>query len=259
MLDQHLSIDDMPLFTRLRMTAFGEAVIAIANDPEYDSWSFSQKIRHALAHETQARAGRRMMKLLKASRTPNLGACLEDIHYLPERSLNPDLIARLGACNWIDHCTNLVILGPSSVGKSYLVQALVNAAVRHDYTVRYYRLDDLANQLAVLHRGDPARLEFLQDLHSCDALVLDDFLTTPITSDTAADLLNILAAREGRGSTVVTSQFDPEDWYKSLHDAVIAESILNRIVSSAEIVQLTGPNMRRHTASAEQPQGQKEE
>lgn len=57
----------------------------------------------------------------------------------------------------------------------------------------------------------------------------------------------------------MTSQFDPEDWYKSLHDAVIAESILNRIVSSAEIVQLTGPNMRRHTASAEQPQGQKEE
>lgn len=254
MLDQHLSIDDMPLFTRLRMTAFGEAVIAIANDPEYDSWSFSRKIRHALAHETQARAGRRMMKLLKASRTPNLGACLEDIHFLPDRSLNPDLITRLGACNWIDHCTNLVILGPSSVGKSYLAQALVNAAARHDYTVRYYRLDDLANQLAVLPHQDPARLEFLQDLHSCDALVLDDFLTTPISSDTAADLLNILAAREGRGSTVVTSQFDPEDWYKSLHDAVIAESILNRIVSNAEIVQLTGPNMRRHTTTSEQPQ-----
>ena len=61
-------------------------------------------------------------------------------------------------------------------------------------------------------------------------------------------LLNILAAREGRGATVVTSQFDPEDWYKSLHDAVIAESILNRIVSNAEIVQLAGPNMRRHAA-----------
>ncbi|WP_036288103.1 ATP-binding protein, partial [Microbacterium sp. MRS-1] len=71
--------------------------------------------------------------------------------------------------------------------------------------------------------------------------------TTPITGETAAELLNILAAREGRGSTVVTSQFDPEDWYRSLHDAVIAESILNRIVSNAELVQLDGPNMRRHT------------
>lgn len=92
-------------------------------------------------------------------------------------------------------------------------------------------------------------MKFLADLHTCDALFLDDFLTTPVTSETAAELLNILASREGKGSTVVTSQFDPEDWYKSLHDAVIAESILNRIVSNAELVQLGGPNMRRHIAT----------
>ena len=190
-----------------------------------------------------------MMKLLKASRTPNPAACVEDIRYLPERSLNREVVARLAACHWIDRTTNLVVLGSSSVGKSYLAQALVHAACRRDYTARYYRLDDLANQLAVHHHADPARLRFLGELHSCELLVLDDFLTTPITSETAAELLNILAAREGRGSTAVTSQFDPEDWYKSLHDAVIAESILNRIISNAEIVQLAGPNMRRHTAA----------
>ncbi|MGJ0205196.1 ATP-binding protein [Leucobacter sp. gxy201] len=125
----------------------------------------------------------------------------------------------------------------------------MNAACRRDYTAKYYRLDDLANQLAVYQSGDPTRLRFLEALHTCDLLVLDDFLTTPISSETAAELLNILASRENRGSTVVTSQFDPEDWYKSLHDAVIAESILNRIVSNVEIVQLAGPNMRRHTAT----------
>lgn len=249
MLDQLLTPDDMPLFTRLRMTAFGETVINIANDPEYDEWSFSQKIRHALDQETEARGERRLLKLLKASRTPNPAACIEDIHYLDGRSLNREVVTRLAACRWVDHTTNLVILGSSSVGKSYLAQALVNAACRRDYSARYYRLDDLANQLAVYQHDDPARLRFLETLHLCDLLVLDDFLTTPITSETAAELLNILASREGRGSTVVTSQFDPEDWYKSLHDAVIAESILNRIVANAEIVQLAGPNMRRHTAT----------
>ncbi len=251
--DVHLSVDDMPLFTRLRMTAFGEAVIDIANDPAYDHWTFSAKIRHALAHETNARTERRVLKLLKASGTPNPGACIEDIHYLPERSLTRDLVARLAACRWIDQTHNLVILGTSSVGKSYLAQALVNAACRRDYTARYFRLDDLANRLAVYQRHDTARLTFLTAVHACDLLVLDDFLTTPITAGTAAELLNILASREGRGSTVVTSQFDPEDWYRSLHDAVIAESILNRIVSTAEIVQLDGPNMRRHTHTPDPP------
>nr|WP_268968396.1 ATP-binding protein [Tomitella gaofuii] len=81
-------------------------------------------------------------------------------------------------------------------------------------------------------------------------MVLDDFLTTPVSGHTAAELLNILAARDGRGSTLVTSQFDPPDWYKSLQDAVIAESILNRIVANAELVSLDGPNMRRHLAEA---------
>lgn len=69
--------------------------------------------------------------------------------------------------------------------------------------------------------------------------------------EVSAELFNILAAREGKGSTVIASQFDPQDWYKSLHDPVLAESILNRIVSTAEIVQLDGPNMRRHLHTTE--------
>lgn len=247
--DHHLTTDDMPLFTTLRMTAFGQAVIDIANDPAYDEWTFSRKIRHALEHESAARGERRVMKLLKASRTPNPAACVEDIHYLPDRTLNREVVARLASCHWIDNTTNLVILGKSSVGKSYLAQALVNAACRRNYSARYFRLDDLANQLAVYQRADAARLTFLHGIQACELLVLDDFLTTPISSDIAAELLNILAAREGHGATLVASQFDPEDWYRSLHDAVIAESILNRIVSAAELVQLDGPNMRRHTKS----------
>ncbi len=251
-LDHQLTEDDMGLFTRLRMTAFGQSVIDIANDPAYDTWTFSQKIRHAMEQEAMARSQRRTMKLLKESRTPNLAACVEEIHYLPDRTLNREVIARLASCRWIENTTNLVILGKSSVGKSYLAQALVNAACRRDYTARYYRLDDLANTLAVYHRSDPERLTFLRGLHDCDALFLDDFLTTPITTDAASELLNILAGRENRGATVVTSQFDPEDWYKSLHDAVVAESILNRIISTSELIQLDGPNMRRHTHTREE-------
>lgn len=130
--------------------------------------------------------------------------------------------------------------------QTYIAQALLNAACRKHYTAKFYRLDDMANRLTVLGQFPQRRLDFLTELRDYDLLVLDDFLTTPITPRTAAELLNILAAREGRGSTLVTSQFDPQDWYKSLSDAVIAESILNRIVSAAEIIPLNGPNMRRH-------------
>ena len=87
-------------------------------------------------------------------------------------------------------------------------------------------------------------MEFLKDLHLADVLVLDDFLTTRIDAGTAHQLLNILAERQHRGSTIVTSQFLPDEWYKSIPDAVIAESILNRLVVGAEIITLQGPSMR---------------
>lgn len=178
MQDLHPATDDMVLFTTLRTTAFGEAVIGIANDPTYDQWTFSQRIRHALEHETTARTERRVLKPLKAPRTPNPAACVEDIRYLDGRNLNRERLARLAACRWIDQTHNLVILGKSSVGNSYLAQALVNAACRRDYTAKYFRLDDLANQLAVYPRQDAQRLTFLTGLHTCDLLVLDDFFTT---------------------------------------------------------------------------------
>lgn len=240
----HLNHDDLAMFTTLRMTAFGESVIDIANDPACDNWTFSQKIYVALDKETAARQERRTLKLLKASKSPNPGACIEDIHYLPDRNLTRELVSRLGSCQWIDDGTNLVVLGSSSVGKTYLAQALINAACRSDRTALFYRLDDLANHLAVMDKTDPARLRLLTKLRRVDLLVIDDFLTTPIDTATAAVVLNILAARDSVASTLVTSQFEPKDWYKSLGDAVIAESILNRIIGGAEIVSLGGPNMR---------------
>ena len=88
---------------------------------------------------------------------------------------------------------------------------------------------------------------FLQQLHDVDVLVLDGFLATPVDAATVHQLLNILAGRERKVSTIVTSHFTPQEWYKSILDAVISESILNQLVSGAEIITLEGPNMRLTT------------
>ena len=243
-MDPNLHLDDtwLDTFTKLRMTAFGQTVIDIANN--HDEWTFSQKIAFALDKEVTARAERRIEKLLKASRSPHPDACVEDIDYRPNRNLSRELTTRLGSCQWVAKASNVIILGKSSVGKTYLALALLNAACRRDYTARFFRTDDLAAQLAVMDYHDPKRLQFVNQITTTDLLVLDDFLTTPISPDTANMLFNILSAREGRGSTLVTSQFNPEEWYTSMTDKVVAESLLNRLVGGAEIISLDGPNMR---------------
>ena len=231
-------------FTAMRMTAFGKSVIDIANDPAFDTWTFSQKVLYALDKEVAARRERRINKLLKASRSPNPDACLEDVIYAPDRNINPEQVSRLAHGQWCHLGQNIVILGKSSVGKTYLAQALITAACRNDYSAKFYRTDMLAAHFAVMPLDDPARLKLTRELISVDVLVLDDFLTTPVDAATAHLLFNILSEREGNRSTIVTSQFTPQDWYRSIPDAVIAESILNRLIAGAEIITLEGPNMR---------------
>ena len=234
-------------FTAMRMTAFGKSVIDIANDPAFDTWTFSQKVLYALDKEVAARRERRINKLLKASRSPNPDACLEDVVYAPDRNINPEQVSRLAHGQWCHLGQNIVILGKSSVGKTYLAQALITAACRNDYSARFYRTDMLAAHFAVMPLDDPARLKLTRELISVDVLVLDDFLTTPVDATTAHLLFNILSEREGNRSTIVTSQFTPQDWYRSIPDADIAEFILNRLIAGAEIITLEGPNMRLET------------
>ena len=245
--DRFLDESVLADFTALRMTAFGRSVIDIANDPAFDAWTFSQKVLYALDKEVAARRERRINKLLKASRSPNLDACLENVVCTPDRNINPEQVSRLAHGQWCHLGQNIVILGKSSVGKTYLAQALITAACRNDYSARFYRTDMLAAHFAVMPLDDPARLKLTRELISVDVLVLDDFLTTPVDATTAHLLFNILSEREGNRSTIVTSQFTPQDWYRSIPDAVIAESILNRLIAGAEIITLEGPNMRLET------------
>lgn len=246
MRQEHVHLDEtwMATFTKLRMIAFGQTVIEIANDRDFDDWTFSQKIAFAVDKEVAARAERRCQKLLEASQSPQPDACVEEIRYDAGRNLSRELTSRLAHCQWIEQATNVIILGKSSVGKTYLALALLNSACRHDFTARFFRTADLAAQLAVLGHHDPKRLEFINQVVATDLLVLDDFLTMQVTAGTADALFNVLAAREGRGSTMVTSQFSPEEWYLSMPDKVVAESLLNRVVGGAETVNLDGPNMR---------------
>ena len=103
----------LPVFTDLRMTAFGRTVIDIAADPVFDSWSFSDKVLHALDKEVAAKRERRVNKLLKASRSPNLDACIEDITYAPGRNLNKEQITRLA------HCCRFGVVGTASLRSWY--------------------------------------------------------------------------------------------------------------------------------------------
>lgn len=172
--------------------------------------------------------------------------------YLPDRTLSKDRIVRYADCAWVENCEVMVIISKTGCGKSFLTQALGNAACRKLIPVRYTRLAGICDGLnRARTAADGSYFEKMDGYKSVDLLIIDDFMTTPITTQNSIDLFEIMEAREGRRATIIASQLGPNEWRLRIEGGLMADSILNRIATGARFIDLEGPNMRDYFAKKE--------
>ena len=139
---------------------------------------------------------------------------------------------KLATCQWLHERLNVLITGPSGIGKSWLACALAHQACRQGFTARYLRLPRLLTELAIA-RGDGRYRKLLAQLARLDVILLDDFGLAALTEEQRRDLLEILEDRYERRSTVVTSQYPVEHWHDLIGDPTLADAILDRLVHNA--------------------------
>jgi DNA replication protein DnaC len=176
-------------------------------------------------------------------------ALVEDVDYRAARGLDRALFQKLVAGGWIDAHENLVINGPTGVGKSWLACALGHKACRDNRSVFYQRVPKLFGELA-LARGDGRYARISRGLGRVDLLILDDWGLEPLDAQARHDLLEILEERYGRSSTIVTSQLPVEDWHAVIGDPTYADAILDRLVHNAHRLNLAGESLRKTRAKA---------
>lgn len=245
-----LSEEDFDLFRKFRVKAMGDKLREMIDDPAYDELTFEERMKMLIDAEAAARRDRKVAKLVREARFKDPAACVEDIIYLPDRKLNKDRVLRWAECRWVEDCEVMVIISKSGGGKSYLVQALGNAACRKLMPTRYARLAGICEELnRARAAGDGSYFEVLDALKNVQLLIVDDFMTTPIGTQDAIDLFEIMEAREGRRPTLIASQLEPNEWYLRIEGELMADSILNRIATGARYVDLEGPNMRGYLAA----------
>ncbi len=244
-----LTEEHFELFKKFRVKAMGDKLREMVEDESYDELTFEQKMVLLVEAEDSARRSRKVAKLVKEAGFKDASACVEDVLYLPGRTLSKDRIARYAECAWVENCEVVVVISKTGCGKSFLTQALGNAACRRLIPVRYTRLagicDDLNRARAA---ADDSYFEKMDGYKSVDLLIIDDFMTTPITTQNSIDLFEIMEAREGRRATIIASQLEPNEWYLRIEGELMADSILNRIATGARFIDLEGPNMRDHLA-----------
>ena len=244
-----LTEGDFAFFVECKVKAMGDKLREMVDDPAYDDMTFEERMKVLIDAETEARRSRKVARLVREARFKLPDACVEGLVYLPERKLNRDRVTRLAECSWVDANEVVVVVSKTGCGKSYLVQALGNAACRKLFPVRYVRLADLCEDLDRARAlGDGSYYAKLDAYKAVKLLILDDFMTTPIPAHSAVELFEIVEARDGHGATVIASQLEPNEWYLRIEGELMADSTLNRIATGARYLDLDGPNMREYLA-----------
>ena len=211
--------------------------------------SFDERFGLLVDTEWTNRKNNRLKRLIHSANFPISGACVEDIEYRADRKLDREQIMQLAICNYINDKRNVIILGATGAGKTYLSCALGMSACRHFLSVKYIRLPDLLDELLVA-RGEGIFQKVMLGYKKIDLLILDEWLLTPLTDSESRDLLEIVEARHGRCSTLFSSQFDPAGWQGKIGTGPLAEAILDRIIHGSYTILINGEeSMRKHKST----------
>lgn len=241
-----------PTFEQLRslkLTGMLKALQEQEQMADIDQLSFLERLGLLVDREIQERDNRRLASRLRFAKLKQ-AACLEDLDLKTPRQLDRSLLQQLADCRWVTQHLNVLITGPTGVGKSYLACALAQKACRQGHTAFYQRLPRLLTELEIA-RGDGRYPRLMRQLAKVDVLVLDDWGLDPGLNDRQRrDLLEILDDRYASRATVVTSQLPIEHWHEALGDPTLADAILDRLVHNAHRIPLQGKSMRKQAAQA---------
>jgi len=232
----------------MRLSTMASSYRQQMEDTAIKALSFDERFGLLVDTEWLSRKNNRLKRLIYRADFPLSGACIEDVEYRADRKLDREQIIQLSSCGYITEKHNVIILGATGAGKTYLSCALGMAACRHFYSVKYIRLPELLDELAVA-RGEGIFQKVIQGYKKIDLLVLDEWLLIPLSDSESRDLLEIVESRHGRCSTIFASQFDLAGWQAKIGEGPLGEAVLDRIVYDSYTIRIDGEeSMRKHKA-----------
>jgi DNA replication protein DnaC len=229
--------------TKMRLTVMASAIRELESSPKGHELSWDEKLALVVDKEWHARENKQLERRLKDAKITR-AASLENVRLDPARGIDKPGLRELAAGKWIDATNNIILVGATGTGKTFLASALAELACRLGKRARFVRVPRLLEELAVA-RAEGAYALTLTRLTKFDVLILDDFLMAPLADVERRDLLELLEDRYQKASTVFTSQVPTKTWHSAIGDPTIADAICDRILHNAQMITLKGPSLRK--------------
>jgi DNA replication protein DnaC len=231
----------------MKMAAMAEAFQGQLGSSPSAELSFEERVGLLVDAEWTAREQRKLTRRLRAARLRH-AASLENVDFQTPRGLKRQVVLSLGSGAWIGEHHNLILTGPTGIGKSFLSCAFVEAACRKGFSATYVRAPRLLHDLAV-SRGDGSLSRLLTRLARLDLLAIDDWLLSPLKDSERRDLLEVIEDRSERAATLIASQLPVKDWHGVIGDPNQADAICDRLLHKAHRIALKGPSLRQTKAA----------
>ena len=222
----------------MKLTAMAEAFSQQITQPDLGDLSFEDRFAMLVDRQWTFKEDRRMTRLLRAAKLKD-GACIENIDFKTPRALDKSLVMRLSGSDWIKNAQNVIILGPTGVGKTYLACAIANSACRSGYPAMFKRAPRLYQEIAIA-RADGSYPKLMNKLLKIKVLIIDDFCIASMSDPERRDLLEVLDDRQGISATIIATQVPVENWIENIGDPTLADAILDRLVHNAHRINLKG-------------------
>jgi len=223
----------------MKLSGMAEGLQEQISNHAYKDLSFEERLGMLVDKEKLSRENRQLKILLSHAHLRHHNACFEDIDFRTRRGLSKDVILKLSQNEWIRSNQNIIIVGPTGSGKTYIACALGNSAVRQGIRTTYVRLPRLAQELKIA-KADGSFVKFLGRLQRIRLLIIDDWGINPFTDDERRNFLEIMEDRYNVRSTIIASQFPIDTWHDIIGEPTLADAICDRIVHNAHKIILKG-------------------
>ena len=221
----------------MRLHGMAEGLREQMNDA-YRDLSFDERFGLLVDKEKLYRENSQIKAFLSQAHLRHPNACFEDIDFRTRRGLTKDAMLKLAQNDWIRSYQNIIIIGPTGAGKTFLACALGNSAIRQGIRTLYVRLPRLAQELKIA-RADGSYGKFLERIQRMRLLIIDDWGMNPFTDGERRDILEIMEDRHGARSTIIASQFPVDTWHDIIGDPTLADAICDRVIHNAHKIILT--------------------